>query len=230
MQRMSVFYESYGKSRGYQTPSLNTKHIAKFDHEVWIPANMTQSMSCLEIGCGTGHFLSYLKHKGISDLKAIDLDTSLVDVIPEDVRDNFEAVDVFEFLKSQKSGKTYDRIFMFDVFEHFSADDGRALLELLKPLLSSDGEIVLKMPNASSPWGLQFQFGDLTHITGYTPVSIHQMANSIGMSCRACHPHLLGSRQRQRTDRVVQWILNRLVATPPKIWEGNFYAILVRDK
>lgn len=223
---MSVFYESYGKSKGYVTPDLSPKHIAKFDREIWHPSNVQTSMSCLEIGCGTGHFLSYLHQKGIKKLKAIDLDPTLEDVIPAQVSEFFEAIDVFEFLSAVPSNIIYDRIFMFDVFEHFSATDGRDLLLKLKSILSADGEIVLKMPNASSPWGLKFQFGDLTHITGYTPGSISQMADSIGMVCRQCHPHTLGSRQRQFRDRLVQKFLNKMIATPPDIWEGNFYAIL----
>lgn len=223
---MSVFYESYGKTKAYETPCLSAKHIAKFDQEVWRPAHLSKSMSCLEIGCGTGHFLSYLHHKGVQSLKAIDLDPTLSDVIPAQVRDHFEALDVFAFLENAPPDKTYDRIFMFDVFEHFSAQDGHDLLIKLKAILSPDGAIVLKMPNASSPWGLQFQFGDLTHLTGYSPDSMRQMADSVGMICSACHPHTLGSRNRQFRDRLVQAILNKMIATPPEIWEGNFYAIL----
>jgi len=223
---MSVFYESYGKSKGYETPNLSPKHIAKYDQEIWQPSNVQASMTCLEIGCGTGHFLSYLHHKGVQNLKAIDFDPTLADVIPPHVQQYFEAIDVFEFLATAPADIIYDRIFMFDVFEHFSALDGRELLLKLKSILSNDGEIVLKMPNAGSPWGLKFQFGDLTHITGYTPGSIRQMADSVGMMCRQCHPHTLGSAQRQFRDRLIQKILNKMIATPPDIWEGNFYAIL----
>lgn len=226
---MSVFYESYGTTKAYETPILIAKHIAKFDQEVWVPANMNDTLSCLEIGCGTGHFLSYLHHKGIADLKAIDLDPSLAEVIPSEVRDKFEVAEVSAFLEGLPSDKSYDRVFMFDVFEHFTADEGRELLVKIKSILSQGGEIVLKMPNAGSPWGLQYQFGDLTHVMGYTPSSIRQMADSAGLVCRSCYPHMLGSRQRQRTDRIIQKILNKLVATPPKIWEGNFYAILVKN-
>lgn len=223
---MSVFYESYGTTKAYETPILIAKHIAKFDKEVWEPASMQESMSCLEIGCGTGHFLSYLHHKGITDLTAIDLDPALIDVIPSEVRDVFQVSDAFEFLDNLPADRSYDRVFLFDVFEHFTADEGRGLLKKIKSILSPEGEIVLKMPNAGSPWGLQYQFGDLTHVVGYTPTSIKQMADSVGLNCRSCYPHMLGSRQRQRTDRLIQALLNRLLATPPTIWEGNFYAIL----
>ena len=71
---MSVFYETYGASKNYTTPRLTKKHIRKFDSEVWQPSGLTTGMRCLEIGCGTGHFLNYLHTKGVTDLKAIDHD------------------------------------------------------------------------------------------------------------------------------------------------------------
>ena len=169
---MSVFYDTYGASKSYTTPSLNQKHITKFDNEVGNPIDLKSTHRCLEIGCGTGHFLSYLHHKDVTDLHGIDLDASLSDILNE------------------------------------------------------DGVIVLKMPNASSPWGLQYQNGDLTHLANYTPDSIRQMAVSCQMTCTQCYPHLLGSKSRQWRDRVIQKFLNWAVATPPEIWEGNFYAVI----
>ncbi len=225
---MSVFYETYGASKSYTTPQLTKKHIQRFDSEVWEPSGLTIGMRCLEIGCGTGHFLHYLHAKGVAGLKAIDLDSSLAPVIPEPVRDRFEATDVWTFIEKDSDQTSYDRIFMFDVFEHFVPEDGLKLLNGLKMRLNTGGAIILKMPNASSPWGLQFQHGDLTHLAQYTPGSIRQMAVAAGLTCSSCWPHLLGSRSRQRLDKLLQAILNRVVATPPEIWEGNFYARLDR--
>ncbi len=223
---MSVFYQTYGASKQYTTPDLTAKHIRRFDREVWQPAGLSKDMRCLEIGCGTGQFLLYLREKGITGLEAIDHDKSLEPVIPEAVRGCFEAIDAWAFLENADSAPAYDRIFMFDVFEHFVPEDGLKLLNGLKACLKPGGAVILKMPNASSPWGLQFQYGDLTHLAAYTPDSIRQMAVAADLTCTACWPHLLGSRSRQRLDKIVQAVLDRIVATPPEIWEGNFYARL----
>ncbi len=223
---MSIFYETYGASKSYSTPALSAKHAGRFDREVWAPAGLSADMRCLEIGCGTGQFLLYLHEKGVTGLKAIDLDKSLGTVIPAPVRESFEATDVWAFLEKATSEAPYDRIFMFDVFEHFVPEDGLQLLNGLDGILKPGGAIILKMPNASSPWGLQFQHGDLTHLAQYTPESIRQMAVAAGLSCSNCWAHLLGSPNRQRLDKLLQAILNRVAATPPEIWEGNFYARL----
>ena len=215
---MSTFYDSYAATKAYTTPDLNAKHIKRFTDEVWTPADVRPTMRCLEIGCGTGHFLSFLDHMGVGDFQGIDLDPALADVIPAHVKNRFQVADAHDFLKSD-SGAPFERIFMFDVFEHFTKEDGLALLLALKKRLSKNGKIVLKMPNAGSPWGLQFQFGDL----------IRQMSIAAGLRLERCYPHLLGSRGRRRTDALVQAILNKLIASPPEIWEGNFYAILSAD-
>lgn len=225
---MADFYASYGAAKGYQTPALNAKHIQRFDDEVWKPAGVRAEMRCLEIGCGTGHFLSYLASKGVQDFTGIDHDPNLADIVPENVRDRFRVSDAAAFVDSERDKPPYQRIFLFDVFEHFTAENGYNLLIKLKEILSDDGAIVLKMPNAGSPWGQQFQFGDITHLTGYTPDSIRQMAIAAGLQCTSVHPHLLGSPSRRFRDRIVQAVLDKLVATPPEIWEGNFYAILRR--
>lgn len=225
---MSIFYDTYGTSKNYTTPDLSPKHIRRFDQEVWGPARMDVNMRCLEVGCGTGQFLAYLDYKGIADFQGFDLDPALSEIVPPHVRNRFSVAEVHVFLATNKSLPPFDRIFMFDVFEHFTPEDGHALLVNIVTILKPGGAVVLKMPNVGSPWGLQFQFGDLTHLAGYTPDSIRQMATAVGLTCTSCHPHLLGSRSRQRTDRLIQWILNRLVATPPAIWEGNFYAILTK--
>jgi 2-polyprenyl-3-methyl-5-hydroxy-6-metoxy-1,4-benzoquinol methylase len=225
---MSTFYESYAATKAYTTPDLNAKHIKRFTDEVWSPAGVHPTMRCLEIGCGTGHFLSFLDHMGVGDFQGIDLDPAVAEVIPMHVKNRFQVADVHDFLKSDNA-KQFDRIFMFDVFEHFTKEDGLNLLLTLKKRLGDDGKIVLKMPNAGSPFGLQFQFGDLTHLTGYTTDSIRQMAIAAGMRLERCYPHLLGSPGRRRTDAMMQAILNKLIASPPEIWEGNFYAILTHD-
>lgn len=226
---MSVFYQTYGAAKSYSTPNLNKKHVRRFDSEVWFPASMDSTMRCLEIGCGTGQFLSYLHHHGVRDFAGIDLDPTLADVVPDVVKDHFEAIDVWAFLKRESDQKPYDRIFMFDVFEHFVPEDGHKLLRKLNDVLSPGGSVTLKMPNASSPWGMQFQHGDLTHVAAYTPESIRHMAVSSGMECEACYPHYLGSPSRRILDRALQCVLNNVVATPPEIWEGNFYARLVKS-
>ncbi len=224
---MSIFYESYGATKNYATPSLSAKDVARFDREVWAPAGVQAGMKCLEIGCGTGRFLAYLDGKGVSDFIGLDHDPALAEIVPAKVKDRFRVADVWAFV-DETPAAPFDRIFLFDVIEHFTPEDGHRLLVRLADMLAFHGVIVLKMPNGASPWGLQFQNGDLTHVTAYTPDSIRQLATAAGLVCKKCYPHVLGSPRRRLTDKLVQKVLGALIASPPEIWEGNFYAVLAR--
>jgi cyclopropane fatty-acyl-phospholipid synthase-like methyltransferase len=220
-------YETYATYKAYTTPSVGPKHIKRFDREVWEPAEFKPEHAVLEIGCGTGLFLAYLHEKGIRNMIGIDQDAALRDIVPGDVRDAFVVDDAESFISSAvEQGTDFDRIALFDVLEHFDADAGRKLLADLKGLLRQGGRIIIKVPNAGSPWGQQFQYGDLTHKTAYTPESMKQQAIAAGFTCVKTYPHRLGSPARQRWERVLHGVLGRIVTSPPSIWEGNFYAVL----
>jgi 2-polyprenyl-3-methyl-5-hydroxy-6-metoxy-1,4-benzoquinol methylase len=199
---MSKFYPTYKDFKGYETPSLKPKRIRDFDREIWDRAKCQIDMKFLEVGCGTGQVLAYLKSKGAAVVTGIDQDPDLVEYIPNIARDTFKAIDINGFLTSTAKEENFDRIFLFDVLEHFTHCDGQALLKKLSGLLAPGGGILLKMPNMSSPWGIQHQFGDLTHIAAYTPVSTRQMAVSIGMKCTWCGTNVQGSPFRRILDTI----------------------------
>ncbi len=224
-------YQTYNLHKAYSTPEVTDKHLRKLDAEVWIPGGYQPDMSILEIGCGTGLILAYLDRKGVATFAGIDQDKHLLEVIPDSVRSHFEAIDVQTFLSNhQTKSDRYDRIIMFDVIEHFDADEGCQVVQALRDLLTPNGRIHLKVPNAGSPWGQQFQYGDLTHKTAYTPESLRQQAVAAGMICHKVYGQKLGSPARQCWERLVHGVLNKIMTSPPEIWEGNIYALLERKK
>ncbi len=224
---MSDYYDTYAAHKAYVTPKLGEKHIRLFEREVWDPGKYSANMSILEIGCGTGLTLAHLHQKGVRKLIGIDHDAKLERVIPSSVASCFKNADVWAFLEAETVCKPiYDRIILFDVLEHFSPDSGLRLLSALRKRLLPGGAIHIKVPNAGSPWGLQFQFGDLTHSTAYTPESLRQQAIAAGLWCRHSYPQKLGSPIRNVWQFVIHQFLNKILPTPPEIWEGNFYAIL----
>ncbi len=220
-------YDSYAAFKRYSTPSLGNKHIRRIDREVWGPAGFATDHAVLEIGCGTGLFLAYLGAKGVSRFLGIDLDPDLAGIVPEAVREHFQAADAMVFVKDARArGERYDRIALFDVIEHFDPEEGRILLSGLAEILTADGRVVVKVPNAASPWGQQFQYGDLTHRTAYTPESLAQQAISAGFRCLATWPHRLGSPARQVWEGALHGLLDHVLTSPPSIWQGNFYALM----
>ena len=220
----SVFYNSYASHKRYTTPEMGKKQIKRFDQMVWRPAECQSTHRFLEIGCGTGAFLAYLAAKGCTQFKGIDQDPALEAVIPDAARGHFVCLDVWAALDDPTLGDL-DRVVALDVLEHFTPEDAIKLLAALKARLVPGGRMVIKVPNASSPWGLQYQNGDLTHRTAYTPLSIAQVANAAGFKTATVLPHRQGSRRRMITDRLVHGVLSWALLTPPDIWTANLVAV-----
>lgn len=227
-KRAPGFYGSYASYKGYLTPNLDEKAIRRFDAEIWRPAECTSGMVFLEIGCGAGAFLAYLRAKGVTRLLGIDHDPALAEVVPAEVRAHFACRDVNEVLKDPTLGP-FDRVVALDVLEHFAPEDALALLVAIRGKLAPGGQIVLKVPNASSPWALQYQFGDLTHRTAFNPLSMRQLADAAGLRAVAIVAQRQGSRRRIMTDAVLHRFLAWALLTPPEIWSANFYAVLAAD-
>jgi SAM-dependent methyltransferase len=224
----SRFYESYSRFKSYSTPVLKPKHAARFERDFWRPMECAPQHAVLEIGCGTGHFLLYLREKGVKNFLGIDLDPALSSVVPAEVQENFRIIDVWEFL-AEAAPNSFDRVALFDVIEHFDPEQGLALLERLHKILKPGGRILLKTPNGGSPWGLQHRYGDLTHKIAYTPNSLRHLAVTAGYRCLACLPHFENSPLRQWTDKAFHALLGRILMTPPEIWTANFFAVLEKE-
>jgi cyclopropane fatty-acyl-phospholipid synthase-like methyltransferase len=221
----SDFFASYSAYKNYRSPSLASKDIARFDAEIWAPAEFSVDMTCLEIGSGTGEFLAYLSGKGLEDFHGIDQDIALKDVQIPEVFPRFECIDVWQYLEKSK-GIEFDRIVLLDVLEHFSPDEGFRLLSSIKKSLSAHGKIVVRVPNTSSPWGINYQFGDLTHQTAFNSESLRQLATACSLNVDTTFDQRRGSRRRVFTDTIVHKFLSWALLTPPPFWGANLYCIL----
>jgi SAM-dependent methyltransferase len=224
------FYESYAAFKGYETPGLSAKDVARFDAEIWRPASFSAGMRVLELGCGTGQFMAYLAGKDITDITGIDHDPALAGVIPEEVRNCFICTDVMKWLPETAAEAPFDRIVLLDVLEHFKPDDAFALLQKMAARLAPGGRIVVKVPNAGSPFGLTYQFGDLTHLTAFNSISLGQLATAAGLRVERLYDQHRGSRRRRFTDAAVRKFLSWALLTPPPLWGANLYGVFVRPE
>ena len=108
------FYESYARFKDYAAPNPSAKESARYDEELWQPAGCAKDMSFLEIGCGRGHFLAYLREKGVTEFLGIDQDSALVKHVPDVLADHFRVADVWEFLENDSGARRFDRVVMLD--------------------------------------------------------------------------------------------------------------------
>lgn len=115
--------------------------------------------SLLEIGFGSGSFLSWACADGAT-VCGTELNAAAVRAAESRgillLTPDLGAV-------SEKYRDYFDTIIAFDVFEHLSIAEIQETLEAAEKMLKDGGHLLLRFPNAQSPFGLAPLYGDPTH-------------------------------------------------------------------
>lgn len=127
----------------------------------------------LDIGCGAGHFLFYLKQKGYTNYWGIDISPDQVEFVRQNITERVEIADAFDFLK-EKSNQ-FDAIIGNDIIEHIHKDQTLSLLNLVYSSLKLGGRCIFKTGNMSAPFPGELRYVDFTHETGFTEISLRQV-------------------------------------------------------
>jgi cyclopropane fatty-acyl-phospholipid synthase-like methyltransferase len=134
----------------------------------------------LDIGCGTGHFLYYLKTRKLKDFIGIDISIQQVEFCKNHITEKVMQADIFEFLSDKKYA--YNFILANDFLEHLKGERGCEFLELVYQSLEKGGIFTLRVPNMSNPFSIVSRYRDFTHLTGYTEKSIFQLLCTVGFN------------------------------------------------
>lgn len=133
----------------------------------------------LEIGCGPGNVLQFLKNAGFENLYGIDISEEQVKEASTKGL-NVEAADVFEFFK--RNNKTYDIVFVLDFIEHFHKNELLDLFKGFNKILNENGIIIFRTPNGQGIFPNKNIYGDLTHLTIFNTYSLLQILQITGFS------------------------------------------------
>lgn len=133
-----------------------------------------RSAAILEIGCGHGAFLYFMRQAGY--VNATGIDDS-----PEQVQEarrlgiaEVQSADVAEHLKTIPA-ESLDVLVAFDVIEHFTKEELSGLADEFYRVLRPGGRLITHQPNAEGPFGSFMRHWDFTHETGFTRQSIAQL-------------------------------------------------------
>jgi 2-polyprenyl-3-methyl-5-hydroxy-6-metoxy-1,4-benzoquinol methylase/polysaccharide pyruvyl transferase WcaK-like protein len=144
------------------------EHIARSRIEIlartladYLPLNSTQK-SVLDVGCGTGSFLRFMKAYG---WKVLGLEPDAVYTKAAKERYNIEIQN--EFVEKIDSNQKFDLITSFHVIEH--VDSPSSFLNSIHELLNNDGYIFIECPSIDHWYGdtIDFFFWDV-HINTFT--------------------------------------------------------------
>lgn len=141
-----------------------------------LPSN--KNINILEIGCGEGGLLYYLRNRGYKNCLGIEIGREQIDLAQKLGIDRVEQADIKEFLKDK--AEEYDVIFARDVLEHFSKEEVFEVIESVFRVLKPGGKFIIQTPNAEGPFGSRYHYQDFTHEIVFSASSLSQVLRSVG--------------------------------------------------
>jgi len=127
----------------------------------------------LEIGCGVGFLLYFLRKSGYENLTGVDISEHSVELCRQYVTNQVVCADAISFLSDlSNSNQIFDSIYCFDTLEHFSKKDVMVFFERCSQILNPGGQLVIKVGNMANITSMHLAAMDFTHITSFTEESL----------------------------------------------------------
>jgi SAM-dependent methyltransferase len=185
MDYRSRLYQHYLST--HDRPNLgqiqqDLKHRAPYLKQLirrWIPED--RFIRILDLGCGYGALLYFLKESGYCYLSGVDRSPEQVMVARQLEIDAVQEGDVLDFLR-KKEDHSYDVVIAFDILEHFTKQEIFIIVDEIYRVMQSKGKLILHVPNGEGIFSGRIYFGDLTHQTAFTCQSIHQLMSAVGFT------------------------------------------------
>ena len=236
-QRVYAAYTEPGRT-GARTAAERAMASRQFASRwrAWVPAD--HAAPILDVGCGAGLFVDWLRQAGYTNVTGID-------VSPEEVARAAEAgirgivrADARVYLADTR--ERYGLIAVLNVFEHLGKDEVLSLLELLHEALLPGGRVIAVTPNGLSPFGGATRYWDFSHELSFTPSSWRQLARMTGFPPPVFEeygplPHSLAGRARCVLWRALAlgieaaaWIEVGGPRDPSRVYTADLKVILTR--
>ena len=161
------------------TPELATEPSAVWWDHKYLPLldDLDRAAAILEIGCGSGGLLAYLGQRGFSHAVGVDISMEQVSLA---ARRGTSAIcgDASEYLSGHEN--EFEAILAVDVLEHLSRDELVIVAPQIFEALRPGGRLIVQTANGAGLFPRQVIYGDLTHLTIFTPESLGQLLRRFG--------------------------------------------------
>lgn len=199
-------YENYVTNRLSKAHDADYLIMSRYFNKNYTRFLSSYEERILDVGCGMGHFLFFLKKFGFSNVTAIDKSKECVDYCVGNnliAQHNIYHVGLEEFLQNKLD--KFDIIVLNDVLEHISKESIITCLRSIKEALGSKGRIIIKVVNAANPiTGSASRYNDFTHTIGFTEESLEQVLRMAGYREVKIYPQKIW---------VYNWFVNLLGAS-----------------
>jgi cyclopropane fatty-acyl-phospholipid synthase-like methyltransferase len=178
------FYERY-VSQFKQTNASDTPQdraeFARVGDARYAPhfSHLNREAAILDLGCGHGRMLNYLRSRGYSNAQGIDISSEQIAIATADGL-KAETADIFEYLTNHPA--SFDLIIAIDVVEHFTKPELLSLFDLISVALKPIGTILIQTANGEGLFPGHIMYGDLTHSTIFNASSMEQLLRATGFT------------------------------------------------
>lgn len=155
------------------SPDEYERHCRRYLWNYRSLLDLPRTARVLEIGCGGGFFLHFLRRAGYNCCIGIDLDPVAIEACNRNVTSEAFCADAETFLR--ESADKFDLIVSNHVVEHFPRVRALELLRAMNRSLSARGGICITTPNAMTPWAGFHLYNDPTHCRLYTPQTLEEL-------------------------------------------------------
>lgn len=230
-----AFYSRQYEWHGYTgADDVRRRHEQRVAYYRWYTKgwlDLPRTTPILDIGCGSGQFLYFLREMGFTNAVGIDLDERQVETGRSLGLDCRRAA-VFDFLRDQPP--ELGVVSMLDILEHFTREELFPLLNAVVAKLKPGGRLISSVPNAESPVGLFSTYADITHEIAFTSISLTELFFCHGLKVtalrdpwpapvsplRTCYRALSTVTRKLEAMR-----LNLLGFDSPKYWSSTVWAL-----
>jgi SAM-dependent methyltransferase len=137
-----------------------------------------KNIPILDVGCGRGYALRWLRDLGYTQLSGIDLDSQQAAFAQGQGLAVQQVDDSVGWLTARP--RAFGLVLLMDVLEHQPRGEDRRLLEAIHNALRPGGQLLCTMPNAMSPLANHWRYADYTHHTTFTIESLDYLLGHAG--------------------------------------------------
>lgn len=177
-----VFFEKYRTTQFNQLYGEENIESIKASYKTWkwyyssiLPEN--KSAKIVDMGCGSGGFMYWLRSLGYSDVTGVDLSLENCEQATHLGIDGIVNSDIMQFLAGNRR---YDVVIMRDVLEHLNKNEILAALSAVHQALNPGGMLILQVPNSEGLFGARLRYSDFTHEVSFTSASLRQLLSVSG--------------------------------------------------
>ena len=169
-----------------------------------ISTYINKDSKIIDIGCGYGELLLYLKQNGYTNIHGLDTSQLCIDnLVSQDVK--MYTGDIFK----NSIDQTFDLVILSHVIEHIY--DLNAIPPIISKLLAPDGVLYVEVPDSdsyyNSEYQLPFQEYNTEHINHFNELSLEQLFMNfklVTLSKKIVNPHSYESIYGIFTHRIMR--------------------------